>query len=907
MKTATMKSKKRSKISKAIHIHTQSHKSHTHNMAVTLKFALMLLVILTCIQVKKSAFVTSDTVGLSIEGKEISSGNESFISSSLWQLKRGGRSMQLRNSTRSYITLLILLCGDVESCPGPTSAQIGGGERIIDELMSLLKVKGLKILHQNTRGLLSNFAYISELFQSFKGIDILTLSETHIDEQDGLEPDSYYDIPGYSFISRPRKSGKGGGVGAYISDGLIWDRRLDLENEKIEVVWLEIRPKCSKGILIASVYRPPDSSKHLDKDFNELFNSMLTKAMSESKETILLGDMNANFLDNKDNKDLKSIFNVHGLKQMIRQPTRITESTESLIDIILTNKPVNLVQSEVIPTSIGDHEMIGCARKLNSNHYNARLISCRDYKNYNLESLKTDLRKINWMPFYNESNVNDAWLLLKSTLTNLYNRHAPIIKKNVRGKPAPWLNEGIKSIMNERDQLLRKSRRTKSNADSLAYKRKRNETNIAIKRAKSSYYKNLLSENSENPSKFWKVLKSIYPCKNLKKHNSQSFDIDGEVKSCNPSTIANAFGEFFAGTVKTLKEKAFPLCAFVWRTTASMSVRTDLKFKFQAVSKFEVERNLKSIKRSKATGLDDLPPGLLKDSAELIAAPLTHLVNLSLVTNIFPADWKNAKIIPVYKSGTHSNLDNYRPISILPVLSKIIEKIVHRQLMSFLDKNSLLSEFQFGFRRGLSTELATTLLLDDIRREVDSGKLVGAVFIDLSKAFDTISHAKLLDKLSRYGINDGELEWFKDYLFSRKAVVSYNNCLSEVHEIYSGVPQGSILGPLLFLVFFNDITDVVNHSKVIKYADDTVLYVADKQTQSIQAKLDKDMESIAGWLKENELIINLKKGKTESLLFGTAKRRSMQTEPLEVSVPCPTRTTITSTSDYKYLGVHVDH
>ena len=139
-----------------------------------------------------------------------------------------------------------------------------------------------------------------------------------------------------------------------------------------------------------------------------------------------------------------------------------------------------------------------------------------------------------------------------------------------------------------------------------------------------------------------------------------------------------------------------------------------------------------------------------------------------------------------------------------------------------------------------------------------------------------------------------------------KAVVSYNNCLSEVHEIYSGVPQGSILGPLLFLVFFNDITDVVNHSKVIKYADDTVLYVADKQTQSIQAKLDKDMESIAGWLKENELIINLKKGKTESLLFGTAKRRSMQTEPLEVSVPCPTRTTITSTSDYKYLGVHVD-
>ena len=196
--------------------------------------------------------------------------------------------------------------------------------------------------------------------------------------------------------------------------------------------------------------------------------------------------------------------------------------------------------------------------------------------------------------------------------------------------------------------------------------------------------------------------------------------------------------------------------------------------------------------------------------------------------------------------------------------------------------------------------------MDDIRREVDLGKLVGAVFIDLSKAFDTISHAMLLGKLSRYGINDGELEWFKGYLFSRKAIVSYNNCLSDQHEIYSGVLQGSILGPLLFLLFFNDITDVVKHSKVIKYADDTVLYVADKQTQSISAKLDEDMELIASWLKENELVINLKKGKTESLLFGTAKRRNMQSEPLEVFFSFPTRTPITGTREYKYLSVHVD-
>ena len=135
--------------------------------------------------------------------------------------------------------------------------------------------------------------------------------------------------------------------------------------------------------------------------------------------------------------------------------------------------------------------------------------------------------------------------------------------------------------------------------------------------------------------------------------------------------------------------------------------------------------------------------------------------------------------------------------------------------------------------------------------------------------------------------------------------MSYN-CTSGVREIYTGVPQGSILGPLLFLIFFNDITDVINHAKIVKYADDTVLYVADKETQSIQTQLVMDMESIAVWLKENELIINLKKGKTESLLLGTAKRRNMQSEPLEVTIPCPDRITINGPNEYKYLGVYVD-
>ena len=292
-----------------------------------------------------------------------------------------------------------------------------------------------------------------------------------------------------------------------------------------------------------------------------------------------------------------------------------------------------------------------------------------------------------------------------------------------------------------------------------------------------------------------------------------------------------------------------------------MTKRTEKRFLFQSVSQLEVLRILKSIKRNKATGLDDLLPCLLKDSAAILSAPLAHLINLSITTGIFPMDWKKAKIIPVHKSGPFSVLDNYRPISILPVISKIIEKAIHRQLITYLDQHALLSHFQFGFRPKLSTELAATHLLDNIRKSVDDGKLVGAVFIDLSKAFDTISHSKLLKKLPKYGIDGKEYAWFKDYLFARKAVVSYNNCVSDEQELYSGVPQGSILGPLLFIMLFNDITDAIRHSRIVKYADDTVIDFADKDSKSTRSNLNEDMDLISSWLKENELIINMKGGK----------------------------------------------
>eukprot|EP00795_Rhopilema_esculentum_P009289 gene9289-16986_t len=617
-----------------------------------------------------------------VRGKEIASSKETFILSSLWQAKRGKRDIHVRSSMQSFLCLLILMSGDIESCPGPYS-------RDIPALKQLLKQRGLAVFHQNVRGLFSNINLVSELFQSFSGIDILTLSETHIRKDS--ENNGLYDIPGYSFESRPRNSGKGGGVGAYISNKVPWDRREDLEDKELEIMWIKVWPSREhcKGILIAIIYRPPDSSKYLRKDFNARFNSLLTKAAEECKETMILGDANINFRIENDNKELKAIFSVFGLKQIIAKPTRISETTETLIDVILTNNPSNIAKHDVIPTSIGDHDMPGCVHKINNSSFRPRVITCRDYKMYNPENMKSDLQNVDWAPFYNQINVNEAWSMMKSILQNVFNHHAPRIFKKVRGKPAPWLNSEVKRLMNERDKLLRKSRRTKNQTDISAYKCMRNKVNTAVRKAKSMYHKDLLKENSRDPNKFWKTLESIYPTKSSDKQSPQSFEINGD-KVKDPSKIANAFCSFFANIVTTLKEKAFPLCNFTWRNQPNLPTKTVRKFMFRKVSKQKVERELKSIKRNKATGLDDLPPGLIKDSAESISAPLTHLINMSLMTSTFPADWKAAKIIPTHKSGARSNCDNYRPISVLPILSKA------RQSRYYLERHNELQNSKMG-------------------------------------------------------------------------------------------------------------------------------------------------------------------------------------------------------------------
>ena len=287
------------------------------------------------------------------------------------------------------------------------------------------------------------------------------------------------------------------------------------------------------------------------------------------------------------------------------------------------------------------------------------------------------------------------------------------------------------------------------------------------------------------------------------------------------------------------------------------------EFKFQLITQNFTLSELKNLKCNKSSGMDNIPPRLLKDAAAVIAKPLTEIINTSLAMGAVPDEWKCAKVTPVFKKGKRSEMDNYRPISVLPVASKLLERAVHRQLYQFLSKHQILSPFQCGFRKNHSTESAAISFTDSIRRGMDQGLLTGTVFIDLRKAFDTVDHDIIVSKLKAAGISGTELHWFKDYLSNRTQQVSAENELSGARLITSGVPQGSILGPLLFVMLINDLPSRLNTCSTLMYADDTVLFHSSKDVNEIERALCRDLQLLESWLRDKSLFLN--KSKTKSV------------------------------------------
>ena len=453
--------------------------------------------------VYKNTFVTPDGISVTFGETDIAVKGETFTFSAMWLQKYNKYcGYRFSGSRKNIFILMLLMCGDIESCPGPQQDCLG----------EFLNSRGLKMFHQNVRGLFSNFVNVQELLDRGNRMDILSVSETHIIINDGYDDnDTLYTVDGYRFIKRNRDGGRGGGVAVYLKDNIEWQRRSDLEREAIENIWIEIFIPKSKSILLGIFYRPPGTSKYLAADFIATFNEMLAYCSSENKEAILLGDFNVNYLNNGQDKEIKDAFRLYGFKQIIKKATRVSNDSSSLIDLIVTNNPLSISKCDVFPTCIGDHDMVGCVQKINNVKFIPKIVMRRNYSSYNPSVMNEEFTKINWDPLYLAKDVNVAVSYFNETVKSIFDKYAPNMVKKVRGKPCPWIHHDLRASMIDRNRMLKKARESKMMEDWNIYKRLRNACNNKLKSAKSSFQRRLLDQNSLNPRKFWQVIKKILP------------------------------------------------------------------------------------------------------------------------------------------------------------------------------------------------------------------------------------------------------------------------------------------------------------------------------------------------------------------------------------------------------------
>lgn len=441
--------------------------------------------------------------------------------------------------------------------------------------------------------------------------------------------------------------------------------------------------------------------------------------------------------------------------------------------------------------------------------------------------------------------------------------------------------------------------------------RYRNFCNNLLKKLKREYEKNELQKARNNPRATWNLVKRIA---NLDRKKSSSEEL---LKLAdNPLHSVNSVNKFFANIGRDLASK---IVNSTNSTTSSLPDHTQNASHLPPLGSMallptdnkEIEHIILNLKDRCAVGWDGIPTSVVKGARHSLIPILTYIFNLCLSTGTFPSAFKKALVHPIHKNGNRQNLNNYRPISVLTALSKVLEKIINRRLVSFLNDNNILSQKQFGFRSSRSTEDAVIELTTTIIRNFDVGIRTAGIFLDLTKAFDTVSIPILLDKLEKVGIRGSVNSLFRSYLSHRSQVVVINDIISDEEQVFFGVPQGSVLGPTLFLVFINELCSLsIPNCQIITYADDTALLVSGNNWDEVQLLAAAALEVVLDWLSKNLLTLNITK--TKYITFSSTNR----TQPNSFSLrahsclapgphPCSCQY-IERVPSIKYLGVHLD-
>lgn len=771
-------------------------------------------------------------------------------------------------------------------------------EYYTDDQFKTLKMEGnFSVIHFNSRSLNKNFTHIRDYLSQFKPFSVVAVSETWLDHDKtlGIEMD------GYELFTSHRTNRTGGGVALYI-DKLLQCKLVNTNNVDniLESITVEIIFKRAKNIVLTCIYRTPGSCADT---FTSILDNMFVN--TNNKMHLTIGDFNIDILKSHENTKTSNFISTMFTNNQfpaITKPSRITLETATLIDNIYTNAIEKQTTAGLLINDITDHLPIFAIfhhkcnneRTPTSNTYTLTRLRTPDAIN----ALRDDLQKQTWNEVYSAADPNVAYNAFLSVLTVLYDRHCPFKKiscKNQQMHVKPWMTKGIKNACSKKNLLYKTFLIDRNEESETRYKKYKNKLTNIIRKSKKDYYYKILDQHKSNIQGTWKILNSII------KKGTSNINLPNHINKNNtiidrPKEIADAFNDFFVNVGPNLAKKIVEPNDKHGLDEKVINMNPHSIF-INSVDEHEILTIVNNLKNKKSTDHTNIDIILIKSIIETILKPFTYICNLSLQAGIFPDEMKIAKVIPIYKNGDKQLLNNYRPISLLPQFSKILEKLFMDRLDSFINKHHLLNKHQYGFRPKRSTSMAVIELIDSISNATDSSEFTVGVFIDLSKAFDTIHHATLLKKLYRYGIRGTAYTWLKSYLTNRKQYVHLNGANSDIQMVSYGVPQGSVLGPKLFILFINDICDVLQNVNCVLFADDTSLYASGPELEQLLNAVENDLKILKKWFDINQLSLNI--NKTNFILFGNKKIKI----PIKLSID---DRAIEQVNQTKFLGVIID-